>query len=459
MARNHIPNRSIFSHHKEWKHELGEQLIIRVGKWCNFRCVFCNVAENESVLSVKSSIKEILAMTFYKIKYSNFDSKQVNVTISWGEPSIFQKETLFILKYFRKYFESRWIQVSFDLQSNASNIDKAFAKQIAQLGIMQALISSHTHDPEIFKKVIWVSYETMWPRFESGVQNLIDAGIFVTFNIVLNKMTAEGYVDHLKYLLEKYPSVQLYNIWYVQPHGMAQENFASLVAPYKDIAKIYNTAIAFLKSRWKTVHSHFVGLPLCYMDDWVTSMEYVNNVSIVQVAWSEKTLIQSINDSNKVHPNQCTSCIAKRVCSGVWKEYASNQELNPMPYEVRYSWVWVDTVDTKSIKKSYDGGKRQFFFLLDEIWDRSTLQEIQSLGFIWISLILAWEQDVPILTEYASTNLQIHLTLQNIEKWLDAISLYNSSVPFQLQIQGDLILADTRVDRADIHRIKKTTRK
>lgn len=106
MARKHILYRTIFHHQEKGKQELGEQLIIRVGKWCNFRCVFCNVAENENVLSIKSSIKEILAITFYKIKYSNFSSKELNVTISWGEPSIFQKETLFILKFFKNILKS-----------------------------------------------------------------------------------------------------------------------------------------------------------------------------------------------------------------------------------------------------------------------------------------------------------------------------------------------------------------
>ena len=168
MPRKKIRYRTIYRENdiKLW---LPEQLIIRVWKWCNFRCIFCNVAENESVLSLKSSIREILAITFYKLKYSTVLSNHINITISWWEPSIFQKETIFILKYFTKYFRDRSIHTAFDLQSNASNIDTLFAQRLKELWVIQALISSHAHDPKIFQDIIGVKYTTMWPKFEHGV--------------------------------------------------------------------------------------------------------------------------------------------------------------------------------------------------------------------------------------------------------------------------------------------------
>ena len=138
MPRKKIRYRTIYRENdiKLW---LPEQLIIRVWKWCNFRCIFCNVAENESVLSLKSSIREILAITFYKLKYSTVLSNHINITISWWEPSIFQKETIFILKYFTKYFRDRSIHTAFDLQSNASNIDTLFAQRLRSFELYKHL--------------------------------------------------------------------------------------------------------------------------------------------------------------------------------------------------------------------------------------------------------------------------------------------------------------------------------
>jgi len=90
----------------------------------------------------------------YKLKYSNFDSGQIIVTISGGEPSIFQKETIFALKYIKSFLEKRGIQPIFEIQTNASNIDEAFARKLKKHGIYLALVSFHMMDKQVFEKVI-----------------------------------------------------------------------------------------------------------------------------------------------------------------------------------------------------------------------------------------------------------------------------------------------------------------
>ncbi len=446
--RHHIKYRTIFSKKEDqWVvQHMPDQLIIRVWKWCNFRCIFCNVAENETALSLKSSIQEILAMTFYKIRHSKFLSDSINITISWGEPSIFQKETIFILKYFKIFFEKRGIHIQFDMQSNASSIDKEFADAIYRLWVWQVLVSSHAHDPEIFESIIGVKYAIMWPRFELGVQHLLDTGIEVTFNIVLNSLNHDHYFDHIKYLHKKYPQVELYNIWFVQPHGMAQENFKKLFAQYSDIAPVYNRVIAYLKFHWKQVHSHLVGLPLCHMDDWSSSMEYSYNKWLLNIPPSEHTLIQSINDSNKMHPPSCDGCRAKRVCSGVWKEYAKLQKLKPYIYSLYNSSTTFLIDDIDSIKKQYDTGGR-VFFLDGAAYTQTILADrvmtIQKLGYSWISIVVKkWEYS-NILTQFAGTNIQ-YLVTSSGESLLaiEAVMEYNRWVPFQFRIQLDILLQD-----------------
>jgi MoaA/NifB/PqqE/SkfB family radical SAM enzyme len=440
--RNHIKYRTIFVRHswdiRSVNNQPSEQLIIRVGKWCNFRCIFCNVAENESVLSFKSSIKEIIAITFYKLKHSKIIWNHLNVTISGGEPSIFQKETIFILKYFTSYFQKKGIHVSFDLQSNASNIDIDFAHKIAELWVKQALISSHAHDPEIFESIIGVKYEVMWPKFEQGVQSLLDAGIQISFNIVLNKLNKDHYLEHIIYLSQKYPQVQLYNIWFVQPHGMAQENFERLFIQYADVAKIYARVIAYLKSHGKRVHSHLVGLPLCHMDDWSNSMEYVYNKSLIQGDPEKHTLIQSINDTNKAHPEPCNSCVAKRVCSWVWKEYAPIQKLKPKPYKVYYHRDAIEYSKLDTLRSLYDSWVREFI-IPGANFSSHLIQTICAYWYSWI--VIVWDRfpsefDPKI---FAWLNLQIHTDSPDFE-WTRSVDVYNKRVAFQFRIQIDIIV-------------------
>ncbi len=443
--RNHIKYRTIFANKKDqWVlRHMPDQLIIRVWKWCNFRCIFCNVAENETVLSLKSSLQEILAMTFYKIKHTKFLSDQINVTISGGEPSIFKKETLFILKYFKIFFEKRAIHTSFDMQSNASSIDREFADAIYRLWVWQVLVSSHAHDPEIFESIIGVKYATMWPRFESGVQHLLDAGIEVTFNIVLNRLNHSHYLEHIVYLHHKYPQVALYNIWFVQPHGMAQENFKKLFSQYSDVAPVYNRVISYLKYHWKHVHSHLVGLPLCYMDDWSSSMEYSYNQALLKADPNDHTLIQSINDSNKIHPSSCDGCRAKRVCSGTWKEYSKLQKLKPYIYPTYNSSTVFDD-DIESIEKDYDSGDR-VFFLEWRVYTQGTLTDkiasIKNLGYSWISIVLDNWSDGCDPSYFAGTNIQ-YIAIASIAtlSMIDDVAKYNKQVPFQFRIQLDILI-------------------
>lgn len=399
---------------------------------------------------MKSSIREILAITFYKIKYSKFIGDHINVTISGWEPSIFQKETIFSLKYFTEFFRKRDIKVTFDLQSNASNIDEVFASKLAKLWVQQALISSHAHDPEIFQKIIGVDYLVMWPRFDIGVRSLIHAGVSVTFNIVLNNLNKDHYFDHVQYLMQKYPSVSLYNIGYVQPHGMAQENFGNLVGQYSEIEYIYNKVIAFLKSHGKKVHSHLVWLPLCYLNEWGSSMEYMHNKNLFSKN-QEQTLIQAINDDNKVHPLSCNLCPAKRVCSGVWKEFENFQKLKPYTYKlVQWDTSFSDNQD--QISREYSGGKRQFFVLVE--WLSESLEDIllhiRSLWYAWVSLIFNNYVSNIDYKKFAGMNIQILAKDKgSTSQLIDTILKYNLWTQFQFRIHLDVLIYPTHLWKID----------
>lgn len=148
---------------------------------------------------------------------------------------------------------------------------------------------------------------------------------------------------------------------------MAQENFERLFAQYEDVAPIYSKVIAYLKSHNKRVHSHFVGLPLCHLDDWSNSMEYMYNKGLFQSDPTQHTLIHEINDANKTHPSACDRCSAKRVCSGVWKEYAEKQKLKTITYPIISAPKKLSPLDISLLKKSYDAGDRTYFFRTAEV--------------------------------------------------------------------------------------------
>jgi len=445
MSRSWIKHRAIIDTYKadadSSTKSLPEQLIIRVWKACNFRCNFCNVAANEAILWVKPQIKEILAQTFYRIKYSNFSSWVVNVTISWWEPSIFQIETIFVLKYFEKYFNCRNINATFELQSNASNISKKFSEDLKKNKIFDVMVSNHTHDPDEYKTYIWVPYDVMWPKVHRGIRNLISSWITVSFNTILSWINAGSYLDHIKYLHKNYPEVLVYNIGFIQPHWMAQENFDKLFIQYHEVSKIYNDVVCYLKASRKKVHSHLVWLPLCYLDDWSCCMEYYHNKSIILQWPSWQTLIQSINDDNKWYDTKCNSCMVKWLCSGIWKEYIWKQKIKPIKYSQYFSndissktsfYTWREKI--WKIKSRWV----QQVFILDSL---NHIEWIADLRKFWFQMITLCFNKIPNKVDlilYASLNIQILDFHYSMKSFLDEVVYFNSKTWVQFHIRLDI---------------------
>lgn len=444
MSRAHIQFRGVIADIDQKKSgwHFPDQLIIRVWKWCNFRCAFCNVAENEKVLSIKASLKEILAITFRKILHSNLTSGRINVTVSWGEPSIFQAETIFVLRYFRKYFEKRGITAQFDIQTNASNIDQRFSEILKQEWVVQALVSTHAHDPDIYKKIIGVPYETLGKKAELGIRNLIECWIPVSLNIVMNWVNADHYFEHIQYLVASFPEIELYNLGMMQPHWMAQKNLEELYLPYEKGHHQYNRAIHYLKWIGKRVHSHLVGPPVCYMDDVSSSLEYLHNRNIFREWPQSQTLIQDINDDNKTHTSACRMCRAKRVCSGTWKEYADKQTLHPIPTgQFLISSKWCHIFENKAAaEKLYSQGIREVFILGKD--SNQIIDDIATVKNIWYESIILVDTFENVKNPSDISWVTIQSWFEDMKKYglqkLLHIERYNRESGFQFQIDSDV---------------------
>lgn len=352
-----------------------DQLIVRVWKACNFWCNFCNVADNERNIKMKENIDDIVRNFHYKLKYSNFQSGKLTVTISWGEPSLFKKETIFALKYIKRILDKKWIESIFEIQTNASYIDADFAYKIAQLGIKVALVSFHMIDPAIFEHVIQVPYESNYHKIIEWIEHLHNAWITVYTNTILSRETQDNFYPTIEFLLKRFPFIELYNIGLIQPHGEANKVLDAIYPRYTEIALLYNKAIFFLKSKWKEVVSHFVWPPACYMASFSSSLEVSQNALFRRnFNFTDRYLINNINDNNKKQTKECDSCLYNNVCSGIWNEYLSLQTLKPLYYIRDFSWSF--QIDANAYKM------RDLHENIKSVFDRNIRQIIipSSLG-------------------------------------------------------------------------------
>lgn len=429
-----------------------DQLIVRVGKWCNFRCNFCNVSDNEKIVKLKESAHDIVRNFLYKFKFSVLsEGDSIMITISGGEPSIFQKETIFAITYIKRFLEKRQITPIFDIQTNAANIDRVFAKKIADLWIQTALVSFHTNDKEIFDPLIGVSYETFFPKIIEGMKYLHEVWIEVECNTVLSKMNVGNFYDTIVFLEETLPFIQTFCIWFFQPHWDAGKNFDDLFIQYHEVEEEYNRAISYIWSKWKKVLSHFVGLPACYISDFDASLEIKENIDFRKRSkFDDRHLISHINDSNKEQTADCDRCMYNNICSGIWKEYVGKQKLRPVPYQVGIQWEfskWWATYKLQNISESLEEIHNTWVFQLivcSSLWSKdelySVFKEATELGFSKITLFIDSDFDLEdkILYTWIS-NIQAKLqdiSLEFIEK---CISFSDTYFP-QFRIDLDIFL-------------------
>jgi len=433
--------------------DLWDQLVVRVWKWCNFRCNFCNVSDNERHVELKENVDDIVRNFHYKMKYSNFTAKTIEITISWGEPSIFQKETIFALKYISRFFEKRDIKCVFWIQTNASNIDERFAKKISELWIKYALVSFHTIDPKIFKQTLWISYETYFHKIIEGMQCLQQAGIQVDTNTILSQENRDNFFDTLIFLEWHFPQIQNFNVGVIQPHGEAEKNLTEVAPKYEEIADIYNTTISYLQWKNKRVTSHFVWLPACYLEDHSVSLEIQSNTLFRQnFNFDAHYLINNINDVNKIQIDGCNSCLYNNICSGIWKKYQWYQAVKPVEYVKDFFLDFIKNDiayklqgKNESLSEIYEKWFQQILVPSD-LGERSEiislLQEAIQIGFYKLSLIIVddFEIDEDILYS-GLTNIQIFDTF--IESWiLEYISQFSQKNWPQFRIDLDIILSD-----------------
>lgn len=431
-----------------------EQIIVRLWKWCNFKCIFCNVWENENRLKIKESCKDIVVKINYKLFHSSIkDWDIVNFSISWWEPTIFKRELLFSLKYISEISKKKKIIPNIDIQTNWYNIDLKYAEQLFSNWVKNCLVSFHTIDKEVYEDIIWVSYDHFKNTVE-WIKNLHKSWMIVYLNIILNKKNADNFLDTLHYIIKQFPFISDINIWIFQPHWYAYDNFKELFISYKEIQSIYNKGISLLFLNWKLPISHYVGLPICYLDVVRISVEYNENLNFRKKLLKLKNhFINNVNDLNKKQTNQCIRCLYNNVCSWIWNEYIWIQELKPL-YRVtdffnnffKNDFAIKLNKHNDDLRKIYTSGIRQII-LNTSIGTKNQIFEIAKKATImWFyDITLYIENKIDLkepekLFKSGISNIQVNIKdidLLFIEKLLEFSNIYSPQFRIDLDLFVD----------------------
>lgn len=374
-----------------------ENIIIRVWKACNFRCNFCNISYNERNVQLKENLKNIISQFLYKFKYL-YNPKKILITISWWEPSLFKKETIFILKYVKKFLDSKWILSEFQIQTNASLIDKKFAKKLKNNWISSALVSFHIIDKDIFEHVIWLKYDN-FSKILEWIKNLNNVWIEVSTNTILSNENKNNFFETIKFIVRNFSFINFLNIWTIQPNWDAYTNIYKVMPIYEEIQFEYNKVLFFLRKNNKEFLSHYVWPPACFIFSKKDSLEILKNTEFRKnFNFSEKYLLNSINDKNKTQTKDCEKCLYNNVCSWIWNNYVWLQKLKPVKYIIDKNKNFEKNIfayklknKNENLKKIYDWNFRQII-IKTSLWNEKEIYEIlknaTKLWFYKVSLLV-----------------------------------------------------------------------
>ena len=286
--------------------------IMRLGMKCNFRCPFCNVFDNEKCPELSLEDAKKLADTFI--------GKAEVISISGGEPTVYPYLVELI-----EYMSTEHSRIN--LQTNAVLVTNEMAEEFAAAGLSMAFVNLPSHVPSVYAELTGTSPEFLNKALE-GIHSIIDAGIPVTVNLVINETNRESLSEYLEFIHKELPRVKVVNFSVIQPHGMAQKN-SHLVPDYRDLKKQLKNAIDLSKELDIHLVNPFCGLPTCITYGILpleASSEYLAAKKIrhskldERVPHSQPSQIGIISASKTKVPS-CVDCYLKNFCMGPWTAY------------------------------------------------------------------------------------------------------------------------------------------
>ncbi|MCX6743620.1 MAG: radical SAM protein, partial [Candidatus Parcubacteria bacterium] len=269
--------------------------LIRLTNLCNEKCLFCNFPDDCQVLSLDEVKKEIDASINEGI-----------VTFTGGEPTIYP-----FIKEAISYAREKGIK-EIEIQSNCLILaDLNKAREIQQAGLTGVFVTVHSDKEEIFEQITRVPGS--FKKTMQGIKNLIDLGIKVRINIVINFLNYKDLLKITKFIYENHSQIKSIDYSFIVPCENVL-NQPELLPKISEVVPFLKKAYKFCQENKIIFSNPGCGLPLCFIPEYKdVSLEYDllknnNNANVIQD-----------NKTEKVKFKKCECCEFENYCLGYWK--------------------------------------------------------------------------------------------------------------------------------------------
>ena len=271
--------------------------LIRLTNLCNEKCLFCNFPDDCRVLSLDEVKREI--------ESSLSDD---SVTFTGGEPTIYP-----FIKEAIGYAKAKGLK-EIEIQSNCLVLaDLNKARELQQAGLSGVFVTVHSDKEEIFEQITRVPGS--FKKTMQGIKNLIDLGIKVRLNIVINSLNYRDLLGITEFIYEKFPQIQSIDYSFIVPCENVL-NQPELLPKISEVVPFLKKAYEFCEKNKIKFSNPGCGIPLCFIPEYKDiSLEYNllkddKNANVIQN-----------NKTEKIKFKKCECCEFENYCLGYWKNY------------------------------------------------------------------------------------------------------------------------------------------
>lgn len=276
--------------------------IIRVHFACNQRCDFCFVSTHLPEVA-PSSIEAVIDEAAQEGRI---------VVLSGGEPTL----SPHLLDFVRRAKAGGAPHI--DLQTNATNIDGAFAEELVGAGVDWAFVSLHAPNESLSDSI--TGAPGTFEKTVRGIRALRDAGVLLRLNYVLHGENAAAFPEHVDWVHENFPDAILVPSFVAASTDLVPR---ALVPRYADVLPHMAEGLRRAKRHGLRVLGldSLCGVPLCLIPE-----AYAEDLTALAEAPAD------LSGGEMRYPAPCEGCNARGRCFGLRRTYLElhgHEELRP----------------------------------------------------------------------------------------------------------------------------------
>ena len=283
--------------------------LFRLGEQCNYRCPMCSNSGRPEAFFIKTP--ELLRRVEH-LAEAGFR----RVVLTGGEPTIHPGMWEVVAALRERGME--W-----DCNTHGGSFaDADLARRAAKAGLKRAIVSVHSHRPDVSAAIFGVS-ESKHEQTVQGIANLAATKVRVLLNAVVTRLNADHLAEYVRWVVDQFGTKVRMKIAFPSTSGKGGE-WPEIHIRYEEIkdeiARVREAAVELGAS------VDFESFPNCVLgarDAWNVSRSGFGETHYLEdIEGMELYSIRHIEAVLSLYPETCQTCAALEQCPGVAVGYA-----------------------------------------------------------------------------------------------------------------------------------------